>query len=186
MANKKSIAVYCGHKFGKNPVYNEQAAKMGRLIGEAKIRLVFGGGNAGLMGSVAGAARDAGGEVLGITTQHVINMQEPLLEGIKSEVHENLSARKRRMFELSDAFCILPGGLGTLDELVDILVMHQVKESHLPIYFLNTNGYWNILGRVMAHMQREGFLGDLTQFNMQILENPEDVIKVYKSRFWTD
>ncbi|MDR0319728.1 MAG: TIGR00730 family Rossman fold protein [Rickettsiales bacterium] len=184
MEHKKSIAVYCGHKFGNNPTYKDEAEKMGRLIGESKIRLVFGGGNAGLMGTVARAARDAGGEVIGISTQNVINLQEPLLDGIQNEIQDNLSKRKMRMFELSDAFCILPGGLGTLDELVEILVMHQIKESHLPIYFLNTNGYWNILGRVMAHMQREGFLGDLNQFNMQILSSPEEVIQVYKTRFW--
>lgn len=186
MKNKKSLAVYCGHKFGNNPAYKQAALEMGKLIGENKIRLVFGGGDSGLMGAVAGAARDAGGEVIGITTQNVINLQEPLLPGIQTEIKETLSERKARMFELSDAFCILPGGLGTLDELVEILVMHQVKETHLPIYFLNTGGYWNILGRVMAHMQREGFLADMNAFNMQVLNTPDEVIRAYKSRFWTD
>ncbi|MCL2629427.1 MAG: TIGR00730 family Rossman fold protein [Alphaproteobacteria bacterium] len=182
--NKKSIAVYCGHKFGNNPTYKTEAEKMGRLIGENGIRLVYGGGNVGLMGTVANAAKTAGGEVIGITTQNILNLQEPLLEGIQSEIENNLSKRKQRMFDLSDAFCILPGGLGTLDELVEIMVMHQIKESHKPIYFLNTNGYWNMFGNIMAYMQKEGFLGDVTQFNMQVLEQPEDVIKIYKTRFW--
>jgi uncharacterized protein (TIGR00730 family) len=171
---------------GGSPEYKKDAERLGTLMAKNCIRLVYGGGSLGLMGVVAGAAKKAKGEVIGITTQHVINLQEPLLEGIEFEIKGGLSERKRRMFELSDAFCILPGGLGTLDELVEIMVMQQVHESSLPIYFLNTNGYWNIMGRVMGHMQREGFLSDLTQFNMHIMDTPEDIIKTYKSRFWTD
>jgi uncharacterized protein (TIGR00730 family) len=181
-----TMAVYCGHSNGARPIYAEQAAILGKLMAETKIRLVYGGGKLGLMGAVAGAVKNNGGEVVGVTTQDIINLQEPALEGIKIEIADNISERKRKMFELSDAFCILPGGLGTVDELTEIMTMQQIRESNLPIYFLNTEGYWNIMGKFIAHMQREGFMGKITQYNIHILNTPEEIIRAYKSRFFMD
>lgn len=180
---RRSMAVYCGHQFGTNPEFERDAKKMGRLMAENGIRLVFGGGNVGLMGTVASSMVDNGGAVVGVSTRHVIARQEPLHEGIESEIVDGVNERKQRMFELSDAFCILPGGIGTLNELTDILTMQQVGESKKPVYFVNTAKYWNIFGRVMVHMQHGGFIADMREYNMKVFDSPEEVVKEYIKEF---
>ena len=177
------MAVYCGHQFGNDPKFQRDAAQIGHLMAENNIRLVFGGGNVGLMGTVASAAADNGGDVIGISTPHVMHKQEPLHEGVETEVAKNISDRRQRMFELSDAFCILPGGTGTLDELTDILVRQQIGESKKPLYFLNTSGYWNIFGRTMQHMMKTGFIANIKDYNMYVFNTAEEVIDQYLAHF---
>ncbi|MCL1785806.1 MAG: TIGR00730 family Rossman fold protein [Alphaproteobacteria bacterium] len=179
MSKIKSLAVYCGHKFGTNPQFAKDAARIGELLAENGIRLVYGGGAVGLMGTVAQSALDGGGRLVGISTHDVIALQEPLVKGIESEIVTGINERKQRMYDLSDAFCILPGGMGTMNELTDIVTMQQVGESKKPIYFLNTDGYWNIFGRVMAHMHRAGFISTIAEYNMQMFDYPEDLIAAY-------
>ena len=173
----KSVAVYCGHQFGTNPEYARDAKKIGELLARNKMTLVFGGGNTGLMGTVANAALENGGRVIGISTQHVVELQEPLLKNIEIKIVDGLSTRKEEMFELSDAFVILPGGMGTLDEMTDIMTKHQVKESCKPIYMMNTAKYWEIFGRVLVHMQNEGFIKSLNDYNLHVVNTPEELIK---------
>ncbi|MDR0967256.1 MAG: TIGR00730 family Rossman fold protein [Rickettsiales bacterium] len=180
---KHSMAVYCGHSIGNNPEYAHQAEILGQMMAKSDIRLVYGGGETGIMGVVANAVKNNGGEVIGITTPTLIH-REPVLEGIETEIKDTLLERKKRMIELSDAFCICPGGVGTLNEVSDIMTMHQVNETVLPIYFLNTNGFWDILGDMLKQMIREGFLGSQTEYNMMICDTPEEVIKAYTSRFF--
>ena len=179
MNKLKSMAVYCGHQFGTDPQFAKDAAKIGELMAKNGIRLVFGGGDVGLMGTVAKAAMDNGGHVIGISTHHVIALQEPIHKGIEAEIVDGVNERKQRMYELSDAFCILPGGMGPLNELTDIVTMQQVGETKKPIYFLNTSGYWNIFGRVMAHMNRAGFISPIAEYNMKTFDYPEDLVKTY-------
>jgi len=180
MTKQKSLAVYCGHQFGTNPQFEKDAIRIGELIAKNDIKLVFGGGKTGLMGAVAGSVLDHGGKAVGITTHHVIALQEPLLKGLtESEIVHGINERKQRMYELSDAFCIAPGGFGTLNELTDILTMQQVGESKKPIYFLNTDGFWNIFGRVFAHMNRAGFISPRAEYNIKLFSYPEDLITAY-------
>jgi hypothetical protein len=180
MAEQKSMAVYCGHKFGTNPQFERDAERMGELLARNGIRLVFGGGKTGLMGKVAQSALNHGGQVIGVSTRHVIALQEPILEGItESENVGGINERKQRMYELSDSFCILPGGFGTLNEVTDILTMQQVNETKKPVYFLNTDGFWNIFGRVFAHMQRYGFISPRAEYNIRIFQYPDDLVNAY-------
>jgi len=181
---QKAMAVYCGHQFGINPKYTEAAKKMGELMAQNNIRLVYGAGDVGLMGTVSKANLDAGGYPIGITTPHLLAKQEPAQEGIELEITDTLMKRKARMIELSDAFCILPGGMGTLNEVTDLLVMHQVGETHLPVYFLNTDGFWKVFGLVLKKMIKEGFVKDHIQYNMKIFDTPEELIKAYNARFF--
>ncbi|MCL1892389.1 MAG: TIGR00730 family Rossman fold protein [Alphaproteobacteria bacterium] len=174
----KSIAVYCGHQFGADPAFARDAARVGELLARNKIRLVFGGGDVGLMGAVAGAAVDNGGDVVGISTHHVIAMQEPAHKGVHIEIVDGVNERKQRMFELSDAFAILPGGIGTLNELTDILTMQQIGESKKPVYFLNTSKYWDMFGRIFVHMQHAGFIVSMDHYNMAVCATPEELIKL--------
>ena len=174
----KSIAVYCGHQFGTDPEYVKDAKKLGELLGKNKIRLVFGGGNVGLMGAVASAALENGGQVIGVSTDDVIAKQEPVHTGAEMEIVDGVNERKQRMYELSDAFCILPGGMGTLNELTDVLTMQQIGESKKPIYFLNTSGYWDFFGNVFTHMQDSGFIADMNDYNIKICYTPEELINL--------
>ena len=173
----KSVAVYCGHQFGNNPEYKRAAAKIGELLARNKITLVFGGGDVGLMGTVAGAAVENGGKVIGISTKHVVSLQEPAHKDIDVKVVKGLSIRKEQMFELSDAFVILPGGIGTLDEMTDIMTKQQVGESYKPIYMVNTAKYWEIFGKVLVHMQNEGFMAGMDDYNLHVVNTPEELIK---------
>lgn len=173
----KSVAVYCGHQFGNNPEYARDARKVGELLARNKITLVFGGGNVGLMGTVSSAALENGGNVIGISTTHVVSLQEPAHKEIDVKIVDGLSTRKEEMFDLSDAFVILPGGMGTLDEMTDIMTKQQVGESCKPIYMMNTAKYWEIFGQVMTHMQNEGFMPSADDYNLHVVNTPEELIK---------
>lgn len=174
----KSVAVYCGHQFGTDPEFAVDAKKLGQLLARNKIRMVFGGGNVGLMGTVASAALENGGEVIGVSTHHVIAKQEPAHKGAKIEIVDGVNDRKQRMYELSDAFCILPGGMGTLNELTDILTMQQIGESKKPVYFLNTSKYWDFFGQIFTNMQNAGFIADMDDYNMVVCNTPEELINL--------
>lgn len=174
----KSVAVYCGHQFGTDPEFTRDAAKVGELLARNKIKLVFGGGNVGLMGAVASGALENGGQVIGISTHHVAAKQEPVHEGVEIEIVDGVNERKQRMFDLSDAFCILPGGIGTLNELTDIMTMQQIGESKKPIFFLNTAGYWDIFGQVLVHMQNNGFIADMKDYEIHVVKEPQELIKL--------
>ena len=173
----KSVAVYCGHQFGNNPEFARDAHHVGELLARNKMTLVFGGGNVGLMGTVASAAIDNGGKVIGISTQHVVSLQEPAHEDIEIKIVDGLSKRKEEMYKLSDAFVILPGGIGTLDELTDIMTKQQVGESCKPIYMMNTAKYWEIFGHVLTHMQSEGFTRSMDDYNLHVINTPDELIK---------
>lgn len=177
MANKiKSVAVYCGHELGNNPEYARDARKIGELLARNKITMVFGGGNVGLMGTVADSALQNGGEVIGISTQHVISRNEPTHEEVHVKIVDGLNARKQEMFELSDAFIILPGGVGTLDEITDIMTKQQVGESCKPILILNTAKYWNFLGQILTHMEQEGFINSVSDYNIIVANTPTELM----------
>ena len=172
-----SVAVYCGHQMGNDPEYARDARKIGELLARNKMALVFGGGNVGLMGTVASAALENGGTVIGISTTHVVSLQEPAHEGIDVKVVDGLSKRKEEMYDLSDAFVILPGGIGTLDEMTDIMTKQQVGESCKPIYMMNTAKYWEIFGQVMTHMQGEGFMPNPDTYNLHVVNTPDELIE---------
>lgn len=184
----KSVAVYCGHQEGNNPEYIRDAKKIGELLARNKITLVFGGGNVGLMGAVSSAALENGGQVIGISTTHVLSLQEPAHKDIDVKVVDGLSTRKQEMYDLSDAFVILPGGMGTLDEMTDIMTKQQVGESCKPIFMMNTAKYWEIFGDIMVLMQTEGFMPNPDDYNLHIVNTPEELIQdltVDSDRFFT-
>ena len=184
----KSVAVYCGHQAGNNPEYIRDAKKIGELLARNKITLVFGGGNVGLMGAVSSAALENGGQVIGISTTHVLSLQEPAHKDIDVKVVDGLSTRKQEMYDLSDAFIILPGGMGTLDEMTDIMTKQQVGESCKPIFMMNTAKYWEIFGDIMVLMQTEGFMPNPDDYNLHIVNTPEELIQdltVDSDRFFT-
>ncbi len=162
----KSIAVYCGHQIGTDSQFKRDAAAVGRMLAKNGIRMVFGGGDVGLMGTVATAALKNGGNVIGVSTDDVIAMQEPAHEEIDVQVVDGVNERKQIMFEESDGFIILPGGIGTLNEMTDILTMQQIGETNKPLFILNTNGFWNPLTRLIKHMKKNGFVVKTDNYNI--------------------
>jgi uncharacterized protein (TIGR00730 family) len=172
-----SICVYCGSAARPKPEYVQAAQDVGRLLAREKIRLVFGGGHVGLMGVVSDACVEAGGDVLGIMTSF-LNEYEGGHTGIAElRIVPNMHERKEQMFENSDAFVILPGGLGTLDETFEVLTWKQVGLHGKPIVIVDTLGYWSGLFDVFFnHMIEHGFVRkeDLSLFT--IVSRVEDIL----------
>ena len=179
--NLQSVAVYCGHQFGADPEFARAATKIGEMLARNKIKLVFGGGDVGLMGTVATAAIKNGGQVVGVSTRHVVAKQEPAHKDIDVQIVEGVNERKQKMFDLSDAFIIMPGGIGTLNELTDVMTMQQIGESKKPLFFLNTNKFWGPFGRLFTHMQECGFIESLDDYNIHSADTPEDLINLILS-----
>lgn len=173
----KTVAVYCGHEFGLNPAFVRDAGMMGELIAKNGLNLVFGGGDVGLMGTVSSAALNNGGHVIGISTEHVIAKQEPAHERIDVKIVRGVNERKQKMFELSDAFIIMPGGIGTLNEATDILTMQQIGETKKPLFFLNTANFWESLYKLILEMKRQNFVDEWNDYIAYMGESPEEIIE---------
>jgi uncharacterized protein (TIGR00730 family) len=154
----KSICVYCGSNAGSNPIYAEQAAVLGKRIAEEKLTLIYGGGNVGLMGIIADAVLEHGGEVIGVIPEQLVNWEVAHKGVTQLEVVANMHERKQRMFDLSDAFIALPGGFGTLDEMFEMLTWRQLGIGNKPCAFFNVAGFWQPLLHMIDTMVQERFL----------------------------
>ena len=153
-----NVCVFCGSGTGVNPLYAEAAGKLGLLLAQASIRLVYGGGNIGLMGIVADAVIGGGGKVTGIIPSFLLE-KEVGHRGITDlEVVDSMHQRKQRMADLADAFIALPGGWGTLEELSEVLTWKQLGLISQPVALLNVNHFFDPLLEQMRLMVKEGFL----------------------------
>jgi uncharacterized protein (TIGR00730 family) len=154
----RSVCVYCGSNAGSRPLYAERAAALGARLAQEGLALVYGGGNVGLMGIVADAALAAGGDVVGVIPQALLE-RELAHDGL-SELHVvgSLHERKALMAELADAFVALPGGFGTLDELMEQLTWSQLGLHAKPVGLLDVEGYWRPLVAFARHATEEGFV----------------------------
>jgi uncharacterized protein (TIGR00730 family) len=157
MAEISSVCVYCGSRPGGRQAYREAAQRLGQALAKAGIRLVYGGGQVGLMGVLADAALAAGGNVVGVIPEH-LNEAEIAHGGLSEKiVVDGMHARKHRMFELSDAFVVLPGGLGTLDEAIEVITWRQLNLHDKPVFLIDEGGYWQPLLGLFEHLVGEGF-----------------------------
>ncbi|MBB6254300.1 TIGR00730 family Rossman fold protein [Nitrospirillum iridis] len=157
MSKVRSVCVYCGSSGQVSAEYKKAAHDLGTLIGQAGLRLVYGGGRVGLMGITADATLAAGGEVVGIIPDHIQSREVD--HGGLTELHvvDSMHTRKRMMVERSDAFVILPGGLGTLDEAFEIITWRQLQLHDKPVVIANICGYWNPLRDLLTHIRATGF-----------------------------
>ena len=154
----KSICIFCGSSPGKRPIYLEAARSVGRTIAETGMRMVYGGGAVGMMGAVADACLEAGGEVIGVITQRLSDL-EVAHEGLTEiEVVQTMHERKARMAELSDGFVSLPGGIGTLEEMFEVFTWAQLEIHAKPLGLLDVEGYYDELHAFLKHMVEERFL----------------------------
>ncbi|MBB6599392.1 TIGR00730 family Rossman fold protein [Luteimonas sp. MC1825] len=154
----KSLCVYCGSNTGAHPAYLRHAIALGTRMAQDGIRLVYGGGNIGLMGAVADAVLAAGGEVVGVIPKQLVDMEVAHLGLTELEVVASMHERKSRMFDLADAFVALPGGFGTLEEIVEMLTWRQLGISDKPCAILDVEGYYQPLIAMMDTMVAERFL----------------------------
>ena len=158
MAELRSVCVYCGSNAGSRPAYAERAAELGTRLAREGLALVYGGGNVGLMGIVADAALAAGGEVVGVIPEQLVNWEVAHRGLTRLEVVADMHTRKMRMFDLSDAFIALPGGFGTLDELFEMLTWRQLGLGDRPCAFLDVDGFYAPLMGMLDRMVAERFL----------------------------
>ena len=154
----RRIAVYCGSSGDVAPAYLEAAREMGRVIARLELELVYGGGATGLMGAVADAALESGGEVIGVTIDQFNSTELGHRNLTELHVMDNIQARKAKMLDLSDGIIALPGGLGTFDELVEGLAWAQLGYHNKPVGLLNTNDYFDSFVSLLDHARSEGFL----------------------------
>lgn len=161
MSTIRSICVYCGSSPGRGETYLDAGRSLGRSIAAHGLRLVYGGGTRGIMGAVADSTRGGGGKVMGIIPRFLMNKEatETALARLDElVVTEDMHERKHRMFEESDAFVALPGGIGTVEEIVEIMTWAQLGRHRKPIVFANIEGFWNPMLELIEHMRREGFV----------------------------
>lgn len=158
----KSVCVYCGASNTADPDFIAAAGNFGKALADANVRMVYGGGGVGLMGASARAAHQAGGKVLGIMPEF-LRSREILFDDVETIVVQSMHERKKLMFDESDAFAVLPGGIGTLEEVIELMSWRRLSLHTKPIVFLNQKGYWNTLFEVFretveAKMTPPGFM----------------------------
>lgn len=153
----KSVCVFCGSRAGDDPAFTADAQSLGAGIAANSWRLVYGAGDVGLMGTVARAAQDAGGDTFGVIPQHLVDWEVGKTDLTTYVVTETMHERKKVMFMNCDAVVVLPGGAGSLDELFEVLTWRQLGLHEKPIYIVNTKGYWDSLKKLMTHVTAKGF-----------------------------
>ena len=154
----KTVCVYCGSGSGSNPRFVEAAIALGKIFAENDIRLVYGGGSVGLMGAVARSVLDHGGSVTGIIPDFLRARENSLTRVQEMIVTPDMHERKRQMFERSDAFVALPGGVGTLEELVEQLTWQQLGRHSKPVLLANIDNFWEPLLALLSHMRATEFI----------------------------
>ncbi|BAT61126.1 lOG family protein ORF6 in fasciation locus [Variibacter gotjawalensis] len=176
MKNIKSVCVYCGSSPGSNPSFINAAHRFGAILAENDVRLVYGGGSVGMMGAVAASAMQGGGKVTGIIPEFLINREKPMFEGYEVIVTPDMHTRKQAMFEHADAFVALPGGVGTLEELVEQMTWAQLGRHQKPILTANIDGFWNPLQALLDHMSQTQFIRPGLQVRLLSADNVEDIL----------
>lgn len=171
----QSVCVFCGSSNAVDPKYLEAARRLGRDFAKNNVRLVYGGGGIGLMGAAAKACHDAGGDVLGIMPQF-LRKREVIYDDVKTVIVQTMHERKKMMFEESDAFVVLPGGIGTLEEIVELISWRRLDLHFKPSVFMNTDGFWEPFFALMDHTIDAKFTPPwLTETYMGVSE-PEGVL----------
>ena len=179
MANKiRTVAIYCGSNNGRVESYKQFATKLGKVLAKRKINLVYGGTNKGLMGVLANSAIEEGAHVTGVITERLKakNQVHPNLSMI--ETYPTMQSRKTRMIELADACIMMPGGIGTLEEFMEVWTLNQLGETSKPLGILNVNNYFENLIAFIEHMIAERFLPSAHKNGIVVSSDPEELINL--------
>ena len=176
MSTIRNICVYCGSGPGTDPAFIKAAHAFGGILAQNDIGLVYGGGSVGLMGAVAAATMAGGGRVTGIIPEFLSDRERPYAGAQELLVTRDMHERKRIMFERSDAFVALPGGVGTLEELVEQLTWAQLGRHKKPILAANIGGFWDPLCVLLEHMQNLAFIRADQSVSLLVVEKVEDIL----------
>ena len=176
MTDVKSVCVFCGSREGADPAFREATIRLGLLLAERGVRLVYGGGSIGLMGVLADTVLAAGGTVVGVIPDFLVKYEISHKHVSEMVITGSMHDRKRRMFELSDAFVVLPGGLGTLDETFEIITWKQIRLHDAPIVVLDIAGCWSPLRAVVDLVIANGFAHPRVADLFTVVTSPDDVL----------
>ena len=171
-----SLCVYCGSSTGTEPVFMEAAERFGRILAERGVELVYGGGGIGLMGAVARAVLAGGGKVTGIIPKFLTEVEVEFNEVSELIVTESMHARKQLMFERSQAFVALPGGIGTVEETIEMLTWAQLGRHSRPIVIANIDGFWDPLNELLDHIIKAGFARSDIRRIYSMVDRVEDIL----------
>jgi len=176
MASIRKVCVYCGSRPGTDPAFVAAATRLGELFVEHRVGLVYGGGSKGLMGALARSVHQLGGEVVGIIPEFLKSKEQLFADADEVIVTHDMHERKRLMFDRADAFVALPGGIGTVEELVEQLTWAQLGRHRKPIVIVNIHGFWNGLVDVFDHMNRCGFIHNGGLLGLRVVDSVEEVL----------
>ena len=182
MTSIRAVCVYCGSSAGADPTFAEAARALGKTLAANRIRLVYGGGSIGMMGALAGSVLAHGGSVTGVIPDFLVNKEHMLAGAQEIIVTRDMHERKRVMFERADAFVALPGGIGTLEELVEQLTWAQLGRHRKPILLANIAGFWDPLCELLDHMNALGFLHSTSRLNYLIADTVEQILPALRAR----
>jgi hypothetical protein len=181
MESIRNVCVYCGSSAGAEPRFADAADALGQALAEADIGLVFGGGGGGLMGRVARATLASGGRVTGIIPKFLVTREHALVGAQELIVVDGMHQRKQLMFERADAFIALPGGVGTLEELVEQLTWAQLQRHRKPVLLADIDGFWRPLLALFAHMRNLGFIREGFEVRYLVAEKIEDALPMLRA-----
>jgi uncharacterized protein (TIGR00730 family) len=177
MSKINAICVYCGSSPGTDPAFTTAARNFGKILADNGIRLVFGGGSVGLMGALASSVIDHGGAATGIIPEFLTAKERPRRLAQEQIITHDMHERKRTMFDRADAFVALPGGIGTLEELVEQMTWAQLGRHKKPILIANINGFWDPLLALLAHMRAQGLVPPPAKgVELLVVEGVEDIL----------
>jgi uncharacterized protein (TIGR00730 family) len=175
----KSLAVFCGSKNGVNPLFAQHAAALGKLMAENNIQLVYGGGSAGIMGIIADSVMQHGGKVTGFIPKLLLEWEVQHRGITELVICDDMHERKKRIYAISDAAIVLPGGFGTLDELFEIVTWNQLTIHDKEIFILNSGGFYKHLIRHIEVMKQEKFLYEDALKRITIIDDPSALIQYF-------
>jgi len=176
----RNICVYCGSGPGTDPDFIKAAHSFGATLAENDIRLIYGGGSVGLMGAVAGSVLARGGQATGVIPEFLTGTERPMVDVQELIVTRDMHERKRIMFERSDAFVALPGGIGTLEELIEQLTWAQLGRHKKPILIANIGGFWDPLRALLDHMKELAFIHTANNVNLLCADSVDDILPLLK------
>ena len=173
----KKICIFCGSSMGFDPIYRQKAAELGRVLADNQCELLYGGGNVGLMNVIAEVMKERGCRIVGTITQHLLDMRVGRPDIDELIVVETMAERKKILEDMADAFIAMPGGVGTMDELFEVMVLTQLRVFDKPVALFNVNGYYNDIVRFIDRAAREGFMHREHADNLIVSDDPKALLE---------
>ncbi|NNP74393.1 Rossman fold protein, TIGR00730 family [Acinetobacter defluvii] len=180
-ATQVLIALYCGSRFGNNPIYQETAIQLAKGIAEHGFGIVYGGASIGLMGQVADTVTEHGGEVVGVIPEFILDYEVAHKNLTELHIVTNMHARKAMMAERASAFVALPGGLGTFEEILEIATWGQLNQHQKPMMLYNVNGFYNHMIAQLDHAVQEGFLPPQHRAKLIVCDTQDEIFSAIRN-----